>query len=70
MCRHLAFVIRDGDFIGKAYCPTCNQTVPLSEAFNNLAAAMRASIERADQIVEEARSRLPLSPPGEQQESR
>lgn len=40
-CKHLNFLLRNNDPIGKAYCPDCHELVWLSTAFNNLAAEMR-----------------------------
>lgn len=46
-CKHLNFVVRGHDHLGKGFCPDCRKLVNLSGCFNNLATEMRRMLDEA-----------------------
>lgn len=45
-CKHLNFIIREGDMMGRCHCPDCEENPWLSDCFNNLAERMREVLKK------------------------
>lgn len=51
-CLHLHFLVNENDPIGFAYCPTCDNKVPLSMAINNLMDEVRKVLKSQPNIFD------------------
>ena len=49
-CKHLNFIIRGSDEMGRAFCLDCEENPYLSECFQNLAEEMQKLIGRMREI--------------------